>query len=178
MSASAAVQTTAERGTDFAALGMKITLLRQSTRTGNRWSRLGRCCTAGRRLAIGRRGPPRRPARGRDHRHDRVDTRWDLSRRLWQYQLAGPDDPHSATEYGARLRIRRLAYRGSPVPVTCRADWACRRLSDQQLRAVDQMLRGRATRTGATRQTPILTPSTPGPAGIPSAAQAPVGRRG
>jgi hypothetical protein len=47
-------------------------------------------------------------------------------------------------------------YRGSPVPVTCRADWACRRLSDQQLRAVDQMLRGRATRTGATRQTPIL----------------------
>ena len=73
MSASSAVvQTTAERGTDVAALDMKINFLRLVHRTGNSWLRPGRCYTAGTGSPSAGRGPPRRPARGRDHRHDRA----------------------------------------------------------------------------------------------------------
>jgi acyl-coenzyme A thioesterase PaaI-like protein len=54
MSASAAVQTTAEGGTDFAALDMKITLLRAVHPDGQQLVAAGTVPHRGRRLAIGR----------------------------------------------------------------------------------------------------------------------------
>jgi len=85
---SAAVQTTVERGTDFAALDMKINLLRPVHPDGQQLvaTRDGAAPRAPARHRDGR-GPPRWPARGRDHRHDRADPRRNLSRPLWRYQL-------------------------------------------------------------------------------------------
>jgi acyl-coenzyme A thioesterase PaaI-like protein len=54
MSASAAVQTAAERGTDVAALGMKINLLRPVHPHGQQLVATGTVLHRGRRLAIGR----------------------------------------------------------------------------------------------------------------------------
>jgi acyl-coenzyme A thioesterase PaaI-like protein len=55
MSASAAVQTTAERGTDFAALDMKINPLRPVHSDGQQLVATGTVLHHGHRLASGRR---------------------------------------------------------------------------------------------------------------------------
>jgi acyl-coenzyme A thioesterase PaaI-like protein len=64
MSASAAVQTTAERGTDVAALDMKIILLRPVHPDGQQLAATGTVLHGGAGSSSDGRGPSRRPARG------------------------------------------------------------------------------------------------------------------
>jgi hypothetical protein len=93
MSASAAVQTTAERGTDLAALDMKITLLRPVHPDGQQLVATGTVPHRGRRLAVGRPRFATAAARGRNHRHAEL-TPMEPSRRLRQYQLASGEMLH------------------------------------------------------------------------------------
>jgi hypothetical protein len=108
MSASAAVQTTAERGTDLAALDMKITLLRPVHPDGQQLVATGTVPHRGRRLAVGRPRFATAAARGRNHRHAEL-TPMEPSRRLRQYQLASGEMLHILLPSG------HLFYLGFPA---------------------------------------------------------------
>jgi uncharacterized protein (TIGR00369 family) len=107
MSASScAVQTTAERGIDFAALDMKINLLRPVHPDGQQLVATGTVLHRGRRLAIGT----------AEVRHGgRLVAVITGTTELTPAEpeptavvvsvRPGPDDPHPATEHGARLRM-------------------------------------------------------------------------